>query len=300
MAKAVVRSGYAAPKYASERRCGVVEVVGRPLIADPATVEHVGVVGDGRLRWAFCSMSRTDARPHASPRWPRTRCPPPRGQAQRRLVEDQQPRVGHQRPRHREQCCWPPLSVPAGLRPPLAEDREHACQSSARAARAALSRVNPPSIRFSCTVSSRKIRRPSGQQATPRTEPAVRRQRVHDRSGHPHLAGGHGQQAGDGPGHRRLSRAVGPEHRDHLTGMHPEAHAVERDRLAVPGGDVGQLQQRRLGGRSVRCAPAPQGGVALAEIDLAHRRVAAEPPRGCHGRRPCPSRARSPAGRARG
>ena len=63
-------------------------------------------------------------------------------------------------------CCWPPLSTPAGR---LLNSRSTGKSSYASAKRSEPFRLRParPSRRFSSTVKSPKILRPSGTRATP-------------------------------------------------------------------------------------------------------------------------------------
>jgi hypothetical protein len=87
---------------------------------------------------------------------------------QRRLVEHEQLRTGHERPRDGEHLLLAARQRPAELLGALAQDGEaleHALE--VLGVRAARPRTKAPISRFSRTVISGKIRRPSGQCAMP-------------------------------------------------------------------------------------------------------------------------------------
>ena len=92
-----------------------------------------------------------------------------RRQPHRRLVEQQQPRPGHEGARPMASiCCSPPESVPATWRPPLLQPREDREDPVHVLADAGSERVNAPISRFSSTVKRLKMRRPSGAWVMPR------------------------------------------------------------------------------------------------------------------------------------
>ena len=154
-----------------------------------------------------------------------------RRQAQRRLVEQEEPRLGDQRPSDREL-----LLLAAGERPGRQPRRSCAAPGSARAPARAAASVRArsglavrPSSRFSPTVSVVKMWRPSSTSAMPRLamssvcEPGERMAEAGDGpAGDRHEPGDRGER-------RRLARAVRAHEADDLALARPE-----RDVLRPP------------------------------------------------------------------
>jgi hypothetical protein len=111
----------------------------------------------------------------------------------------------------------------------------------------------------------------------------VRPESAHVLTRYPDRAGCHRQQAGDDPGHRGLACAVGPQDRDHLTGLHAQAHAVERDRLAVARTDAVELEQGRRRRLGALAHLRPLQGCPVTEVDGAHGGVGRDLIRGAGG-----------------
>ena len=92
-----------------------------------------------------------------------------RREAERGLVEEEQPRPGDERAGDRELLLLAARERPRVPAPELAHDREQLVDrvDVGRRARSRRCRAASPSRRFSSTVRSPKIRRPSGTSATP-------------------------------------------------------------------------------------------------------------------------------------
>ena len=157
----------------------------------------------------------------------------------RRLVENKQPRVGHQRSGDRQHLLLTAGQRPRGLVPALREawkqrdDRLPVPRSGARCRDEVLphgqrSETSAPLGNQADSHPGRAVRRHAGQVAT----------REPDRA----LAMPH--QPADRTDGRRLAHPVAPEHRDELTGPDREVDAEEGLRGAVEGSDAVDFEQR--------------------------------------------------------
>ena len=151
-------------------------------------------------------------------------------------------------------CCWPPLSRPARLVDPLAQDREQLedLVADAAAPRAA----NAPRRRF-CADGHVREHAPAlerlGDAAgdEPGRIGAPRRAAVEADVAADHGAAVVGEQAADGAQQRRLAGAVGAEQRD---GLARRGRRARRPRARAP--------RRRIG----PSPPAPRAGPSLSSL----------------------------------
>ena len=192
-----------------------------------------------------------------------------------RLVEQQQPRLGAQRPRHLD-----PLLVAVGedadRRVQLVAELEelgdlghalavHACPRGSPAAAAARRRGSPalvrwwrPSIRFSATDWPRRTGRCSGRRGPPRCRRSGSGRIWSSRCvAEADLALGGLVDAGQDVEHRRLAGAVGADDRVDRAGLDGERHLRQRLDGAEPDADVVDLDRRDVRPdalASARCA----------------------------------------------
>ncbi len=166
---------------------------------------------------------------------------------ERRLVEQQQPRLGDQRTGDRELLLLAARERPRRQPVGRAQDREaveHALERGARA-RAVARPAVPPSARFSATVSVAKMCRPSGTRAMPRRAivlgPRVRRAR---RPRYETLAAGERDEADDRCQRRRLAGAVRADETDDLALVDLEVEVLDRGRAAVADGQITNSEHR--------------------------------------------------------
>ncbi|MFN8202665.1 MAG: hypothetical protein U0S48_08880 [Solirubrobacteraceae bacterium] len=172
-----------------------------------------------------------------------------RGQPDRGLVEDQQPRLQQQRAGDGQHLLLAAAQRARPLASTLAQHREQLDRGvDAAAALGGRQRPPPPEQRKIEVVLDAEI----GEQAA-----ALR----HGRDARPGAAGGrppidrlpveldrageHAHEAGHGSGQRGLAGSVGPDHRDHPTRRDLEIDVVQDRRLAVARGEPAHGEHRR-------------------------------------------------------
>ena len=135
-----------------------------------------------------------------------------RRQALGRLVEDQQPRVGHQRPADRQHLLLAARERAGGLGAPLARG----AGTASRRAPASSAPGRAAAVRFSSTVSGAKQRRPSGTRPMPSRAMRWMAQAAGRLAGEADRAVARAQQRADGADRRGLAHAVAAHQRHHL------------------------------------------------------------------------------------
>ena len=187
--------------------------------------------------------------------------------AERRLVEQQQARLRHQRARDRDH-----LLLAAGQRSrrrvELLGERRETARRRARATRLErAARVGDGSCRasrFSRTVMPVNRRRPSGTIAMPCCAEAMRGRRVRSRPSNDIVPDADRMHAGDGVDERGLARAVGTDDADELARGRRQRHVAQRD-----GGAVLHLDDR-----GAQACAFPRNAVTTSGFDSTRRRGA--------------------------
>ena len=174
-----------------------------------------------------------------------------RRQAERRLVEQQEPRPAISARAIASICCSPPDSVPP--RWPMRcfearEQREHALEIALEIARSAVTAA--PICRFSSTVMRGKMRRPSGDCAMRSRAISCVGSAVMSLAVEDDAALARARIAEDRHHQRRLAGAVGADQGDDLALVDVEVDALERHDVAVEGLDAAHGRRERRGGHS--------------------------------------------------
>ena len=278
------RSGAAAPRYVAATRGFAASSRARALDRELARFEHVTVVRhlqrgarillDQQNRHARRTQRRDDAEDLAHDQ---------RRETQRRLVEQQQLRLAHQRPSHRQH-----LPLAAGQRArelvaPLGQARETLVDLGQRLLRRRgrrPARAGTRRARGCRRRSSRRTARGARARESARARRAARP--TSDRRGFAKIVdvAARGQETHDRAEQRRLARAIRTDHADDHPWRHAERHVVHRLDLAV--GDVQVADLEQCGQRASRSSYAARGmpssttGVALDLGRNAFRELLAE------------------------
>src|SRR5262249_6259374 len=167
-----------------------------------------------------------------------------RRQAERRLVEQDQPRPEEQRPRHLQHLLLAAGKIAGSAPPRLAQHGKRLVEPLALGLE--LGRARPrvgPEAQVLLDRHQRKdvaalrhVRHAASQEIGRRLVGDVLAVEHHEP-----LA--RGQEAEERLEHRRLARTVRPDDRHHLAGLHVEGHALQNLELAVAGVEVAHLEQ---------------------------------------------------------
>ena len=203
------------------------------------------------------------APPRHPPHQPQKPLPRRRIQPRTRLIQNQQRRIPHQRPRHQHplplpltQHLPPPLQQPRTPQPPRHPPR-----------RRLLHRIqSPPVIDLPAHPAPNHRQRgliiihPLPQTAAHHPDPPPQPNPVSLPEGlpqHPHHPATRGQQSRQTTQQRCLPRPVRPQNRPHFPRHHPPRQPAQHHRPATPHRQPFYLQQRLHALRSINAAYAP-------------------------------------------
>ena len=234
------------PRYACLIRSSASSVALGPDERDGAVLQHVGAVRAPQ-RPQDVLLDQQDGQPVAVDRGEvgEDRAHRHRSQAQRGLVEHQQPGPGHQRTPDRDHLLLASRERAGQLGPPLGQPREQAVDTAQRLgpARAARRRPRAQLQVLQHGHGGKELApfgnvgdagRHHGRRAQAADPPAVQR----------HGAPAQRQQAGHGPQRGGLARAVAPDERDDLAGAHLERDAPHGHDVPVARLDAVKPEQR--------------------------------------------------------
>src|SRR5207249_3912974 len=168
-----------------------------------------------------------------------------RRQAERGLVEEDQPRLEQERARHLEHLLLSPREVPGPFLARLAQGRKR--RVGALDLGGQLGRARPGVGAEQKVFLHGHERKDVSSLWHIRHAPAEQlgRRAVGDiLAGQEHPAGERGQEPEHRLEHGRLPGTVGPDDRDDLTGLHPQRHALEDLDLVVARAEIAHLQER--------------------------------------------------------
>ena len=175
-----------------------------------------------------------------------------RREAERGLVEQQQPRPAHQRARDRQHLLLAAGQRAAALAQALLQARQQRRDTRSRScAKCARSPTTAPICRFSSTVMRGKMRRPSGDCAMRSRAISWVGSWVMSLPVEGDRAVARARVAADRHHQRRLAGAVGADQRDDLAVVHVEVDAAQRRDVAVVGLDAAHGQEERRSQRRV-------------------------------------------------
>src|SRR4029453_5294807 len=224
----------------------VPDDVARALVAVLPELQHVGVVGDfQRLGGVLLDHEDRLAEPAQILDDAEDLLEDEGRQAERRLVEQDEPRLEEQRPRPLQHLLLAAKKSAGPAPPRLAQDRKRLVEPLDLGLQLgrARPRVGPePEVLLDghqgkYVTSLRDVRHAATQEIGWRL---VRDVLAVER--HAPLPGG--QEAEEWLEHRRLSGAVRPDDRDHLAGLHVEGHALQDLELAIAGVEVTHFEKR--------------------------------------------------------
>ena len=196
---------------------------------------------------AFCSTSNTVVLRRISRDDPEHGLHDHGRQPERRLVQQQQPRLRHQAARDRDHLQLAARQRPAqriGERAGCPGNRSNIASASRDSCDFAARRLDAPSMMFSLTVRPGKTRRPSGTCEMPMPHDRFRPEACDRLAVEQDFAGRRLREAGDRAQGGRLAGAVGAEQRHHLPFLDAERDAAQRFDLAVADHEIADFEQR--------------------------------------------------------
>src|SRR5690606_35856034 len=195
-----------------------------------------------RLRHVLLDDERGGPGGHDVPQRPVDAAHDHRCQAQRQLVDEQQVRVGQQRPADGDRLLLAAGQLGRVLPPPVRHPREQLVHGLQRPG------AGPPAVGAGEQVLLDGERAeqppPLRHQRDARRDPPVRGEAGDVAAGEVNGPRGGGVEPGQGPQQRGLARAVGPDDRQHLAALHLEAEPVHGAQQAVVDGEAADRQQR--------------------------------------------------------
>src|SRR5918998_469462 len=226
----------------------VVQLVGRALHRDTTGLEHVAPVADVECEvGVLLDHQDGQALVAVEVAQPGEQLAGDQGgEAERRLVEQQQAGPGHHRPGEGEHLLLATAHAAGLLRAALAQTGEHVVPTLQVAPDLAVTAVDRPDAQV---VLDRQV----GERAPALGDVGDAEPRhglgalAHDRRAVEADVALDGDEAADGPERGGLARAVGAEHHGDVAHLDRQVDVVEHGALPVATGDVVQLEQAHAG-----------------------------------------------------